>query len=203
MNITQEVSQIVGQALLYLIEAGVLAGLFYARKLVQKYKSVLDSKLTASQRQLLDSIAQDAVVYVGKQWKEVNGQEKFTLAVQHVLDSANHYGLNLSVQDVQAAIEAAYQRSKVNSNTAGATVFQPTGDISGDRIVNVSLDGKEIAQTVFSNINESLVRTEKIADVGPTADKLVNANFGGITADKLSNDMINAIAGPIESDIQK
>lgn len=185
MNITQEITQIVSQALLYLIEAGILAGLFYARKLVQKYKAVLDSKLTASQRQLLDSIAQDAVVYIGKQWKEVNGQDKFILAVQHVLDSANHYGLNLSMQDVQAAIEAAYQRSKVDGYKQNVIVESPIdsakiGDISPEKI---------IVNTITSG---------KIASVGTTADKLAKANLGKITADKLSNDMIKAIAGPKE-----
>ncbi len=114
MDISQEVLQTINQIIIDIIYAGVLVGLFYGRKLVQKYKDVLDSKLTESQRQLLDSIAKDAVVYIGKQWKESNGQEKFSLAVQHVLDSANHYGLNLSTQDVQAAVEAAYQKSKQN-----------------------------------------------------------------------------------------
>lgn len=118
-------NKIISDVLLYLIQAGVLAGLFYARKLVTKYKSVLDSKLTVSQRQMLDAIVQDAVIYVGKQWEEKGGQEKFALATTHVLDSANHYGLNLSVQDVQAAIEAAYQRSKVDgSNIVAEPVEQ-------------------------------------------------------------------------------
>ncbi len=129
MNITQEITQIVSQALLYLIEAGILAGLFYARKLVQKYKAVLDSKLTASQRQLLDAIAKDAIVYIGKQWEEKDGQEKFSLAVQHVLDSANHYGLNLSMQDVQAAIEAAYQRSKIDSGKVSKIINIDSGKV--------------------------------------------------------------------------
>lgn len=95
-----------------------------------KYKAVLDSKLSASQRQLLESIVQDAVVYIGKKWEEKNGQEKFSLAVQHVLDSANHYGLNLSIQDVQAAIEAAYQRSKIDSGKVSKII-----NIDSDKVV--------------------------------------------------------------------
>lgn len=116
MNFSQEFIEVFTQIILNLIYIGVLAGFVYIKKFIQKYKGVLDGKLTESQRQILDSIAKDAVIYVGKQWQNSSGPEKFSLAVVHVLDSANHYGLDLSIQDVQAAIEAAYQRSKQMNN---------------------------------------------------------------------------------------
>ena len=114
---SQYIAELASQIILNIIYLGALAGLIYIKNIIQKYKAVLNSKLTESQRQLLEAIAKDTVIYIGKQWENSSGPEKFNLAVVHVMDSTKHYGLNLSLQDVQAAIEAAYQKSKqVNSN---------------------------------------------------------------------------------------
>lgn len=161
MNIiAQEVSKIVSDILVNLLYAGLVsgigAGMFYGKKLWSKWHALLDSKLTASQHQLLDTICQTAVVYVGKQWQEKGGPDKFALALTHVLDVAKDYGINVSVQDVQAKIEAAYQMSKsIGSNSV------PSIGVNSDAVVNaiatpvdvsLNLDGKQIANVLTDEI---------------------------------------------------
>lgn len=105
-------NQILSEVFIYLIQAGVLVGMAYLHKLVKKGKMYLESKLTESQRNTLNVIATDAVQYIEKNWNEYSGSAKYSQAVQHCVDVANGYGLKLDTQDVQAAIQAAYDRAK-------------------------------------------------------------------------------------------
>ena len=105
-------NQIISNVLLYLIQAGVLVGMAFVYKLIKKGRTYLNSKLTESQRNTLNIVATDAVQYIEKNWNEYSGPAKYSQAVQHCVDVVNGYGLKLDTQDVQAAIQAAYDRAK-------------------------------------------------------------------------------------------
>jgi hypothetical protein len=104
--------QYVDKVALDLISLAVVILMGYAVKAIQKAKVYFESKTRKSNRQLLQMIAQDTVLYVEQHWKPLDGPSKFSQAVQHAVQVLNQHGLNINTQDLQAAIQGAYVLAK-------------------------------------------------------------------------------------------
>jgi ketosteroid isomerase-like protein len=104
--------QYVDKVVLDIVSLAVVVLLSYGAKAVQKAKSYFESKTTESNRQLLQMIAHDTVLFMEQQWKTLDGPAKFSQAVQHAAQVLQHHGLNVNTQDLQAAIQGAYVLAK-------------------------------------------------------------------------------------------
>jgi ketosteroid isomerase-like protein len=106
------VMQYVDKVALDVVSLAVVILTGYGSKAIQKAKVYFESKTRESNRQLLQMIAQDTVLYVEQHWKPLDGPSKFSQAVQHAAQVLQHHGLNVNTQDLQAAIQGAYVLAK-------------------------------------------------------------------------------------------
>jgi GH35 family endo-1,4-beta-xylanase len=81
---------------------------------VKKATDWIKSKTTVNQQNLLNSIAYNAVLFIEQRYKDLEGNGKFSEAVQHVVQVLAQKGFNIDIAAIQAAVQAAYEDAKKN-----------------------------------------------------------------------------------------
>lgn len=105
----------------YVITAVVSTAIFYGMKYVEKliHAKVLHAK-TAQSKELWSFIEQVSTVAVNSLVSaQMTGDEKFTKATAIVQDSLNRQGFkNVDVKAIEAAVQSAYEKSSLTSQTS-------------------------------------------------------------------------------------
>lgn len=93
---------------------GALAAVLLAAVGVVKAKAVtyLDSKLEATQRELLHKVAGEAYAYAETVYKSKESQVKLAQALDYATQQLGRRGINVTPAEIRAAIEAAYLKAQ-------------------------------------------------------------------------------------------
>ena len=102
------VSPMVSTVVQYILYAAMVAGVGVAVPFVRRAYHWILAKIPAAYRPMLETWAKDAVSFVEQYAGSVTGQDKFAAAVQHVLAVASHNKINISIQEIQGAVQQAY-----------------------------------------------------------------------------------------------
>ncbi|NHN29433.1 phage holin [Paenibacillus agricola] len=123
MELIQPYITLALQAVIGILTSLVLAGLLTLRK---KADDFLSSRATASQREALYRIANEAQALIEKTFQEANGMQKLHAAEAYVAARLKEAGIQLSMMEIQAAIEKAVQ----DFNTS----VKPKGSDANERV---------------------------------------------------------------------
>lgn len=90
---------------------GLLAMIILAfiAQLRRKVEAWLVARTSSAQRELLHKLAAEAYAWMERQYGPEAGQQKLTEAVQYVMDRLHLEKIGLSVEDVTAAVQKAWQ----------------------------------------------------------------------------------------------
>lgn len=93
---------------------GALAAVLLAAVGVIREKAVtyLDSKLDATQRELLHKVAGEAFAYAETVYKGAENQVKLAQAMEYAAQQLGRRGVQITPDEIRAAIEAAYLKSQ-------------------------------------------------------------------------------------------
>lgn len=93
---------------------GALAAVLLAAVGVIRAKTVtyLDSKLDATQRELLHKVAGEAYAYAQTVYKSEESQVKLAQALEYATQQLGRRGINVTPAEIRAAIEAAYLKNQ-------------------------------------------------------------------------------------------
>lgn len=106
LEIAQPYLYAIATALISLLAAVVLAFIARLRTQVEAW---LTARTSAAQRELLHKLAGEAYAWMEKQYGPDAGQQKLTDAVYYVLERLHAENIGLSVEDVKAAVQKAWQ----------------------------------------------------------------------------------------------
>lgn len=73
-----------------------------------KAGAYIDAKLTATQREMLHRIAGEAYAYAETVLRGAGGEAKLSEALQYASNQLKKRGINVSAEEIQAAIEKAW-----------------------------------------------------------------------------------------------
>jgi LL-H family phage holin len=98
---------------------GLVAALIVAAfiKLRQKVNSYIDSHTTAAQRELLNSVAAEAVAYAGTVFKEQNGEQRLEIALSYVNTHLKPCGISFTDTELRGVVEKAYAAYKAQGQS--------------------------------------------------------------------------------------
>lgn len=77
-------------------------------KLKKKANDYFEANLTVKQRELLHKIAAEAYAYAESVYKDQGGDEKLNQAFNYVSSKLGDVGLNITAEEIRAAIEKAW-----------------------------------------------------------------------------------------------
>lgn len=94
---------------------GALAAVLLAAVGVIKAKAVtyLDSKLDATQRELLHKVASEAFAYAETVYKSAESQAKLEQALDYATEQLDRKGIKVTPAEIRAAIETAYLKAQI------------------------------------------------------------------------------------------
>jgi LL-H family phage holin len=90
---------------------GLLAMIILAfiTQLRRKVEAWLVARTSTAQRELLHKLAAEAYAWMERQYGPEAGQQKLTEAVRYVMDRLHLEKIGLSIEDVTAAVQKAWQ----------------------------------------------------------------------------------------------
>lgn len=96
---------------------GALAAVLLAAVGVIKARAVtyLDSKLDATQRELLHKVAGEAYAYAETVYKSAESQIKLSQALEYATQQLGSRGIKVTPTEIRAAIEAAYLKAQASA----------------------------------------------------------------------------------------
>jgi LL-H family phage holin len=93
--------------------------LYFIAQLRAKVEAWLVARTNTAQRELLHKLATEAYAWMERQYGPEAGQQKLTEAVRYVMDRLHMEKIGLSVEDVTAAVQKAWQ--ELDAKNRGAT----------------------------------------------------------------------------------
>jgi hypothetical protein len=124
---------------------GLVAALLIAAfiKLRLKLVSYIDSHTTAAERQLLHSVAAEAVAYAGTVFKDQNGELRLESALSYVNTHLKPYGISFTEAELRGAVEKAYADYKtpepvtnITTSVQGQPDVQKVADVMTQSLQN-------------------------------------------------------------------
>lgn len=82
-----------------------------------KVVNYLDSKLDATQRELLHKVAGEAFAYAETVYKDKENQVKLVQAMEYATQQLGRRGIRVTPDEIRAAIEAAYLKAQTPVST--------------------------------------------------------------------------------------
>jgi len=104
----------------------VFAFLSYeAKQIKPKLQAWLDARTTASQREALHRIGQEAFAFAETTWKTLDGNAKLDKALTYATRRLKEVGIEMSPEEIEAAVHDAWLKGQQAKTATTVTVVEP------------------------------------------------------------------------------
>lgn len=139
----------IARAVLALVGLAVLALLVLIwRAWTLKVRPWIDTRLTATQREIIERLARDAYAWVEKNWPGI-GREKFEKACEWLAAKLGRIGINIPPEEIEAAVQRAWEEFNAQKPTTAPVI---TVNVTGTAR---SADIDEIVKKIEVGMQES------------------------------------------------
>ncbi|MDF9408172.1 MAG: hypothetical protein A4E52_01471 [Pelotomaculum sp. PtaB.Bin013] len=108
----EQINQYATEIFLAVIGILVVLAKAWLKDLKQKAEAYLELKTTAEQRKTLNLLGKEAFSFAETVYKDLNGVSKLEQAKKYLEEKAVAAGIKLTVNEIKAAIEAAWLEDK-------------------------------------------------------------------------------------------